>query len=104
MSDNIIDLLTACLWDLRSQCESQVRALSAAQRIVQNFGRADDRPSRQGAIRNLRMHVQDLVAANAAIQSVLIDVSRQLDDLLGQDAIAGIHQSHKAKPPRPRRG
>ena len=104
MSDNVIDLLTACLWDLRSQCESQVRALTAAQRIVETLGRADDPTSRQSGIRSLQMHVRGLVAANAAIRSVLSDVSRQLDDLLGQDAVAGVHQSPRTRPPRPKRG
>ena len=79
MADKNIDLLTTCFWDLRSQCESQVRTLSDAQRLLDEYRRADGRPAHEALMGNLRENVNDLTTANAAIQEVLAEVRRQID-------------------------
>lgn len=90
MADNIIDLLTTCFWDLRSQCESQVRTLSAAQRLLDEYRGANGQTGREAIIRNLRENVNDLTTANASIQEVIAEVHRQI-------AVrpAGSHRKHK---------
>ena len=81
MADENIDLLTACLWDLRSQCESQVRTLSAAQRLLDEYRLANRDMSRKSVVGNLRENVRGLTAAGAAIEEVLAEVRRQIGAL-----------------------
>ena len=75
----IIELLTACFWDVRSQCESQVRTLSAAQRLLDEYRGIGGETDRDALLRNLRDNVNDLSAANASIHEVLAEVNRQID-------------------------
>ena len=81
MADKIIDLLTACFWDLRSQCESQMRALSSAQDLLAEVRRADGRTYRGPIVRKLRDQVKGLAATHAAIEGVIADVHRHIDTL-----------------------
>jgi signal transduction protein with GAF and PtsI domain len=79
LADRIIELLTTCFWDLRSQCESQVRTLSAAQRLLDQYRRAAGETDRDAVLRSLRHNVDDLSTANAAINEVIAEVRRQID-------------------------
>jgi hypothetical protein len=81
MADKIIDVLTACFWDLRSQCESQVRTLSVALRLLDRLHRADGRTDREPVVRNVREHVKELASAHAAIEELIADVRRHIDAL-----------------------
>lgn len=79
MADRIINLLTTCFWDLQSQCESQVRTLSAAQRLLDEYRRLCGPTDREALLRNLREKLNDLTAANSAIHEVAADVRRRID-------------------------
>jgi hypothetical protein len=105
MSDEIIDLLTACFWDLRSQCESQVRTLSAAQRLLDEYRLANREMSRKSVVRNLRENVKGLAAAGAAIEEVLAEVRRQIGALAQSNRREKkVRRTRQARPvPRARR-
>jgi len=45
MPDATLREITACLWDLRAQCEQQVRALTDAQRLADEFANRPDHRS-----------------------------------------------------------
>jgi hypothetical protein len=55
--------------------------LSAAQRLLDDFRRADGRTDLGSVVRNLRDNVKDLAKAHAAIEEVIADVRRQIDTL-----------------------
>jgi signal transduction protein with GAF and PtsI domain len=85
MPDDILPL-RAFLWDLRSQCESQLRALKAAQRLLDEYRRGANVPAdREAARRSLQDTVKSVVAANAAIREVTAQVSRQIERLRGDE-------------------
>ena len=79
MADKIIDLLTACFWDLRSQCESQMRTLSSAQDLLAEVRHAGGRTYREPIVRKLRDQVKGLASTHAAIEGVIADVHRHID-------------------------
>ena len=59
-------LLNACLWDLRTQCEQQVRSLTAAQRLTDQYGaRQEDTSSLR---RRLLTELEGVLHLNALIR------------------------------------
>ena len=68
MPDKVIPMLTAYLWDLRAQCESQLRALTLAQRILDEYRDASTIQSRREAKDRLLLDLKGIVEANTAIR------------------------------------
>ena len=74
-----IATVVAALWDLRAQCEQQMRAITDAQRL---FDRYRDQPDTQLELKaGLHADVQMVRAANTAIESALSDCERMINAL-----------------------
>jgi len=59
--------ITACLWDLRAQCEQQLRALTDAQRLADEFA---GQPSHRGLLKGrLVSDIEMVHRAARAVQS-----------------------------------
>jgi hypothetical protein len=60
-----IQTVSACLWDLRAQCEQQLRALTNAQRVLDDYR---DRPEDRTYLKHqLQKDVQQVVQTNEAV-------------------------------------
>jgi hypothetical protein len=60
-----IQAVTACLWDLRAQCEQQLRALTNAQRVLDDYR---DRPAARTYLKHqLQQDVQQVVHTNESV-------------------------------------
>lgn len=75
----ILPVLSAYLWDLRAQCESQLRALTLAQRLVDAYRDAETDAERAHARADLQQDLAQIVKANAAIRESAEEVVRQAD-------------------------
>ena len=71
--------IAACLWDLRAQCEQQLRAISDAQRLCNLYrSQPDTQPEMKS---RLQADVQTVRAANTIIVSALGDCERMVNAL-----------------------
>jgi hypothetical protein len=61
-------MLSAYLWDLRAQCEQQVRALADAQAQLDTYRDSSDAEARQSAVAALRDDLGRVVQANGWIR------------------------------------
>ena len=82
MPDKNIPTLTAYLWDLRAQCEAQLRALTLAQRILDEYRDADTPPARRQAKDRLLLDLKGIIEANAAIRESAHEAVRHAADLV----------------------
>jgi hypothetical protein len=78
--DRIVPVVAASLWDLRSQCESQVRSLTDAQRQLDIV-----RDGRDGelveAVAQLKRDLDLVARANAEIRTAVREALEQADRL-----------------------
>lgn len=81
MPDRTVPVLAAYLWDLRSQCEAQVRALTNAQRQIDVVRDGQDRRAILSAIAELQQDLQRVVRANAEIRAAVREALEQADRL-----------------------
>jgi hypothetical protein len=77
----IIPVLAAYLWDLRAQCESQLRSLTVAQRLLDQYRDAPTDSERSAATRELRADLREVVRANTAIRDSASEALRQAEIL-----------------------
>lgn len=77
MPDRTITILGAYLWDLRAQCEAQLRSLTAVQRLLDDYRQADSPESRRAAEQQLQAHLQLVLEANATIRKTTLDAIEQ---------------------------
>ena len=73
-------MISACLWDLRAQCENQLRSLTDAQRLNDDY--------REGAGHLLvsgRLHanLEGVLRANTVIREAAVDCLRLIAELPG---------------------
>jgi hypothetical protein len=71
MPEKILPLLSAYLWDLRVECEAQLRALTLAQRLLDDYRDAGSTGSREKVKRRLREDLNAIAEANTAIRNVV---------------------------------
>ena len=74
MPEKILPLLSAYLWDLRVECEAQLRALTLAQRLLDEYRDACSHESREKVKRRLRADLNAIVESNSAIRVVVEEV------------------------------
>jgi hypothetical protein len=72
-----IPLLAAYLWDLRSLCENQVRALTDAQRQLDVLRDGKDPDESEAALKRLRADLDRVLAANRAVREAVQDAVSQ---------------------------
>ena len=84
MPDRTVPVLAAYLWDLRSQCVAQVRALTNAQRQIDVIRDGHDRRAVISAIADLQQDLQRVVRANAEIRAAVREALEQADRLGAQ--------------------
>jgi hypothetical protein len=68
-----IPMLSAYLWDLRAQCEAQVRALTDAQRQLDIFRDGKDAAECEAALNRLRENLNRVMQANLAVRQAAHD-------------------------------
>ena len=68
MPDTPIAVISAHLWDLRAQCEQQVRALSNAQQQLDIFRDCKDPRACHAALEALQAELARVVQANRAVK------------------------------------
>lgn len=69
-----IAVVAACLWDLRAQCEQQLRAVTEAQRLIDRYR---DRPEAQSDMkRQILSHFAAVVEAQVAANEAIADCER----------------------------
>jgi hypothetical protein len=71
MPEKILPLLSAYLWDLRVECEAQLRALTLAQRLLEDYRDAGSTGSREKVKRRLREDLNAIAEANTTIRNVV---------------------------------
>jgi hypothetical protein len=73
MPDDILAEVSACLWDLRAQCEHQLRALSEAQRAIEAYRDASSQPTTIGERKKLLEYLSRVIEASAQIRQLAED-------------------------------
>ena len=73
MPDTPIAIISAHLWDLRAQCEQQVRALTDAQLQLDALRDGKDPAARDAALSALRADLARVVQANRAVRDAAHD-------------------------------
>jgi len=76
--ENLESLLAVYLLDLRSQYEAQLRALTTAQRALEEFRAAEGPEKRTQTLSVLRQQLQLLRAATATVTDGLMDADREV--------------------------
>jgi hypothetical protein len=71
MPEKILPLLSAYMWDLRVECEAQLRALTLAQRLLEEYRDASGSGSREKVKRRLKADLNSIVDSNATIRAVV---------------------------------
>jgi hypothetical protein len=67
MPEKTIAMLSAYLWDLRVQCESQLRALTLAQRLLDDYRDAEQDDMRRQLKNRLEEDLRQIVKTNGTI-------------------------------------
>jgi hypothetical protein len=73
MPDTPIAIMSAHLWDLRAQCEQQVRALTDAQQQLDALRDGKDRAASQAALDALQADLARVVKVNLAVREAAHD-------------------------------
>ena len=73
MPDTPIAIVAAHLWDLRAQCEQQVRALTDAQQQLDALRDGKDRVACQAALEALQADLARVVQVNRAVRDAAND-------------------------------
>ena len=76
--EDLESLVAVYLLDLRGQYEAQLRALTTAQRALEEFRAADGPEKRIQTLSVLRQQLQLLRAANATVVDGLIEAEREV--------------------------
>jgi hypothetical protein len=78
-----LPLLTAYLWDLRSQCESQVRELTDAQRELDTVRDSLTATARRSALERVQQELKRVAASNVQIRKIVRQAMREADAAIG---------------------
>jgi hypothetical protein len=81
MPEDILAEVSACLWDLRAQCEDQLRALSEAQRAIEAYRDASSQPTTIGERKKLLEHLSRVIEASAQIRKLAEDSRADAEQL-----------------------
>ena len=81
MPDTPIAMISAHLWDLRAQCEQQVRALTDAQLQLDALRDGQDPAAREAALSALRADLARVVHANRAVREAAHEALTQAEAL-----------------------
>jgi hypothetical protein len=84
MPKSILPMLAAYLWDLRSQCEAQVRELTDAQRKLDAVRDNDQPGAQRSAVERLQLDLKKVRAANAEIREAVKAALEQTDEALSR--------------------
>ena len=71
MPEKILPLLSAYMWDLRVECEAQLRALTLAQRLLDEYRNACSIGSRAKVKRRLKADLNAIAESNTTIRAVV---------------------------------
>jgi hypothetical protein len=91
MPDTAIATVSACLWDLRTQCEQQLRSITDAQRLIDEF--RERREARAFLKRQLIKDVESVLRTNRIVTEAAHDCAAAVDKLP-----AGEEERLQAKP------
>ena len=94
MSDASIGMLSACLWDLRSQCEQQLRSLTHAQRLADEF--RECRTTRALLKPRLVRDVEAVLRTNAVLREAAEDCANLVGQLPAANGQAEESQGRQA--------
>lgn len=83
MPDTSIVMVSASLWDLRTQCEQQLRALTDAQRIIDQF--RERRDARAYLKRQLVSDMESVLRTNKIISEAARDCAAAVHHLPAVD-------------------
>ena len=72
-------MISACLWDLRAQCEEQLRRLTAAQRAAEGHQSGNQSPGLTK--RRLQTEIERVLDANAVIRETSHNCVRLIEQL-----------------------
>jgi hypothetical protein len=78
--DTTLAMIAACLWDLRAQCEDQLRSLTDAQRLNDDYREGVGRLLVQGC---LHANLGGVLRANTVICEGAVDCLRLITELPG---------------------
>jgi hypothetical protein len=78
-----LPLLAAYLWDLRSQCESQVRELTNAQREIDTVRDSRNAAGRREAVEKIQQDLKRVAAVNQQIRKIGRQAMDEADAALG---------------------
>jgi hypothetical protein len=79
MPDATIATVSACLWDLRTQCEQQLRSLTSAQRLIDDFR---EHPEARALLkRQLVQDMDSVLRANRIVSEAAQDCSTAVHSL-----------------------
>jgi hypothetical protein len=67
-----LDTISACLWDLRARFEEQLRALTEAQRLADEYRRSQD-GQRAAVHQQLVTHMDAILKSNGAVRETATD-------------------------------
>jgi hypothetical protein len=81
MPAGLLPLLTAHLWDLRAQCETQIRALTEAQRQIDALRATGDNHARADAVEKFRANLARVVRVNDDILATVRIMIQQAKEL-----------------------
>jgi hypothetical protein len=79
MPDTTIATVSACLWDLRTQCEQQLRSLTDAQRLIDDF--RERRDARAFLKRQLVKDMESVLRTNRIVNEAAHDCATAIDTL-----------------------
>jgi hypothetical protein len=72
-------VVSACLWDLRAQCEEQLRRLTEAQRVTEAY-RDSGSPRRSVKLR-LQAEIEQVLNANGVIRQAAQECAKTIGQL-----------------------
>jgi hypothetical protein len=78
--DTTLAMIAACLWDLRAQCEDQLRCLTDAQRLNDDYREGVGQLLVQG---RLHANLEGVLRANTVIREGAVDCLRLITELPG---------------------
>jgi hypothetical protein len=81
MPEDVVSLISAYLWDLRAQCEEQLRSLTKAQRRIEEYRVATTALSLAEAKGRLQEALADVTRTNAEIRESVKDTVKHVDEL-----------------------
>jgi hypothetical protein len=83
VAESTLREIAACLWDLRAQCEQEMRALTDAQRLTEDY--RDSEVHKNLVRRRLLANLQAVISTNSAIREAARDCLALVEKLPHDD-------------------